>query len=196
MGIPGFRWIETAGCVTRPRGAHRATTSNREEEPVAESTRYGFLFSGSALSIAPAAHPNPGRPKEIRFIRRMRTCRNPRPFPPHDEVPVPLLCPAFSRTTATEKRHRYSFCCLILRHSPLLRALPPDEPEMTSSIDGRTELPIRPPSKDGLAICPTISARLILFGWSKTQSRPCAVCRGGPCGRSWGMLAPLMDVLP
>jgi hypothetical protein len=37
------------------RGSCHVTKPEREEEPVAETKKYGFLFSGSAVSMALAA---------------------------------------------------------------------------------------------------------------------------------------------
>ena len=42
-----------------------------------------------------------------RLIRLRSAVRNDGPVTTHDEVPVPLLCPTFFRTMATEERHRY-----------------------------------------------------------------------------------------
>ncbi len=48
------------------------TAPNREEEPVPRTKKYGFLFSGSVLSVVRATHPNPGRPKKKKGAKSAR----------------------------------------------------------------------------------------------------------------------------
>jgi len=64
-GYPGFWVCRTVKHATPSRGPCHVTRPNREEEPVAETKKYGFLFSGSALSIVLAATQIPEDPRNI-----------------------------------------------------------------------------------------------------------------------------------